>query len=158
MAAMQGASRIQVVDISETQIAFCKHIWTNWTGQDYGTFAWNFIQNNKIKHFELDLANLNQIDRAGYYIQHNFISHVNQAFETIQNNHNIIDPCEQWKRAKTHCDVQFVQDNIIEYAITNDVYEHIWHTNVTDYKWSRLKTSPAHIEQFKKICNEKRNN
>lgn len=158
VAAMLGATDIHVVDISATQIAFCKHVWHNWNGQDYGTFAWDFIQNNQIGHYELDRADLSAADRMSYDIQENFISHVDQSAVEIFNNHGITDPVGQWNIVKSQCSVQFSQDNIIEHAIANNTYQYIWDTNVTDYKWSRLKTSVSDIEKFKRICNEKRNN
>jgi hypothetical protein len=158
VAAMLGTTDIHVVDISATQIAFCKHIWQNWNGRDYGTFAWEFIQNNQIGHYELDRANLSTADRSMYNMRDNFISHVDQSAVEIFNNHGITDPVDQWSLAKTQCSVQFSQDNIIEYAIASNTYQYIWDTNVTDYKWSRLKTSVSDIEKFRRICNEKRNN
>lgn len=157
IAAMRGATTIHIVDISATQIAFCQHIWNNWDGNDYGTFAWDFIQNNQITHFELDSANISDSDRAVLKIKANFISHVNQYSAEILNSHGITDVTHQWNLVKTQCSVQFTQGNIIEYAIANNTYQHIWDTNVTDYKWSRLKTSAADIEKFKQLCDEKRN-
>jgi hypothetical protein len=153
VAAMLGVTNIHVVDISDTQIKFCKHVWQNWSGKNYGSFAWDFIQHNQIIHFKLDF--LNDVDQSWY--KTNFVSHVNQSVATILTNHNITDSTGQWNRARKNCSIQFTQSNIIEYALKNDTYQYIWETNVANYKWSLLKTSAEDIEKFQKICYEKRN-
>ena len=141
-----STKEIQIVDVSCIQIKFCQALWANWNGNDYGTFVWNFIEQNKLVHYEIDNPNLTEIDRLKLKGRTKFIEYVNATFKNKVNR----DFMDHWMLAKQTKTVGFCNDNLIKWVINNDVskYDHIWCSNILEYKWTLLHTTVDEYQQF----------
>jgi len=137
---------IQIVDISRIQIKFCQALWNTWTGVDYGNFVWNFIEENKLVHYELDNPNLTPLERLKLKGKTKFIEYVNDRFNTIVNKNFTA----QWTMAKQTKQVNFFNDNLISWVLANDIdkYDNIWCSNILEYKWTLLHTTVSQFESF----------
>jgi hypothetical protein len=145
-----NVQEIQIVDISRVQINFCNELWNNWDGCDYGTFAYNFIKRNNLKHFEIDQMNLSKLDRVKFMKPINFISYVNQKFDQLLAKHKITNFTECWKHAKHSKILNTSCDNLVHWLLAHpDMGFDVWKSNILDYKWTKLKTSKEDCDKFK---------
>ena len=141
-----STTKIQIVDISKTQIEFCKKLWSTWNGLDYGTFVWNFIEQNQLIHYELDNPKLTQLERLQLKSKTRFINYVNSKFnELVTENF-----AQRWQVAQQDKQVGFCNNDLILWVLENDItdYDHIWCSNILDYKWTLLHTTPEQYKQF----------
>ena len=138
--------QMQLVDISCIQIKFAQELWTHWDGNNYGEFVWNFINVNTLAHYELDNPKLTPLERLKLKSRTKFIEYVDTKF----NNAVDVDFKYHWALATQTKTVEFCNDNLINWVINNDVdqYDHIWCSNILNYKWTLLHTT---IEQYKKF-------
>lgn len=146
-------SEIQIVDISQTQIKFCKKLWQQWDGTNYGLFVWDFIEENKLKHYEVDNPALTQLDRLKLRSKSKFIEYVDSTFAaSVPGNFSAA-----WKQARQTKKVDFCKDNFISWVINNDIseFDDIWSSNILDYKWTLMHTTVEQYAQFKQKLNEK---
>lgn len=137
---------IQIVDISRVQVDFCQQLWTCWDGVDYGKFVWNYITQNKLKHYEVDNPQLTPLERLQLKKQSMFIEYVNNRF-TKQVGDNFASCWQQAQKTKT---VNFCNDNLIDWVLNNDVsnYDNIWCSNILNYKWTLLHTTVDKYDSF----------
>jgi hypothetical protein len=137
---------LQIVDISQTQVKFCQCLWDYWDGTDYGTFVWEFIQNNKLIHFELDNPKITPLERLQLKGKTKFINYVNSTFANL----TPADFTIQWQDAQHNKQVGFCNNNLIHWVLENDTtkYDHIWCSNILDYKWTLLHTTAEQYKQF----------
>jgi hypothetical protein len=142
-----SVKQIQIVDISRTQIEFCHKLWTTWDGNDYGNFAWQFIEQNQLTHYELDRANLSPIERLQLKARSKFVKHVNDYFSDIMPDNFV----ELWTRAQQTKTVNITNNNLVTWALNNDTqqFDSIWCSNILDYKWTLLHTTADQCNQFK---------
>jgi len=148
-------NKIQIVDISRIQIKFCQVLWDTWTGVDYGNFVWNFIKENKLVHYELDNPDLTPLERLKLKGKTKFIEYVNDRFNTIVDKNFEV----QWAIAKQTKQVNFFNDNLINWVLVNDTdkYDNIWCSNILEYKWTLLHTTVEQYNTFQeKICKSKK--
>jgi hypothetical protein len=139
-------ARMQIVDISKVQIKFCKKLWTTWDGMDYGTFVWNFIDKNQLVHYELDNPKLTRLERLQLKSKTRFINYVNSKFNTlVPENFSL-----QWQLARQTKQINFANTSLITWVLENDTtnYDHIWCSNILDYKWTLLHTTTDQYELF----------
>jgi hypothetical protein len=89
---------------------------------------------------------LTPLERLKLKSQTKFIEYVDTTF----NNAVGVDFEYHWSLAKQTKTVEFCNDNLINWVINNDVnqYDHIWCSNILNYKWTLLHTT---IEQYKKF-------
>jgi hypothetical protein len=141
-----ATEHMQLVDISWIQIKFAQTLWTTWNGDNYGEFVWNFITANNLSHYELDNPALTPVERLKLKGPTRFIDYVNATFDLA------VGPefKDQWARAQQTKTVEFCNDNLINWVINNDVsgYNHIWCSNILDYKWTLLHTTVDQYNQF----------
>lgn len=137
---------LQVVDISCTQVKFCQALWTTWNGQDYGTFVWNFIQHNQLVHYEVDNPELTALERLQLKGKTKFIQYVNQTFVALTPENFT----QRWLLAQQTKQVNFYNGSLIPWVLDNDItkYDHVWCSNILDYKWTLLHTTPEQYKQF----------
>jgi len=148
-------NEIQIVDISDVQIEFCKRLWEHWDGTNYGNFVWEFIDSNKLNHYELDNPELTQLERLKLKGKSKFIEYVNSKFHSaVEQNFET-----QWCHAKQNKRVNFCKDNFITWVVNNDIgkFDDIWQSNILDYKWTLLHTTVAEYKQFEQKINENQN-
>jgi hypothetical protein len=143
----ESVKQIQIVDISRTQIDFCHKLWTTWDGNDYGNFAWQFIDQNQLTHYELDCANLSPIERLQLKARSKFIKHVNDYFVDIMPDNFV----ELWTHAQQNKTVNITNNNLVTWVLNNDIqqFDSIWCSNILDYKWTLLHTTVDECNQFK---------
>lgn len=135
---------IQIVDISQTQVRFCRALWETWDGIDYGNFVWDFIAQNKLVHYELDNPDLTSLERLKLKSKKMFVEYVNTRFNSTVG----IDFDDTWRQAKQNKTVDFCNDNLITWVLHNNIdkYNTIWCSNILNYKWTLLHTT---VEQYK---------
>jgi hypothetical protein len=141
-----ATQEIQIVDISQTQIQFCRDLWNTWDGTDYGTFAWDFVTQHKLQHYELDNPLLTPLERLQLRNRTRFIAYVNQRFDQL------VPPDfqQQWQSAQQTKRLDFCNANLIQWVLDNDTdkYDDIWCSNILNYKWTLLHTT---VEQYTKF-------
>lgn len=143
---------IQIVDISQTQLNFCNELWTQWNGQDYGSFVWNFIKKYQLKHYELDQANLSDIERLKLKNSDNFKLYVNQKFDELLSKHHVVNFSQQWTTVKQHKILKLTRANLVHWMLDNpDQYNNLWSSNILNYKWTKLNTTWNDYEKFQKL-------
>jgi hypothetical protein len=150
-----ATTKIQIVDISKVQIKFCQALWDTWTGTDYGNFVWNFIEQNNLVHYEFDNPNLTPLERLQLKSKTKFIEYVNNRVNVVVDKNFE----SQWSIAKQKKQVDFCNDNLINWVLANDIdeYDNIWCSNILDYKWTLLHTTVEQYEKFQeKICKSKK--
>jgi hypothetical protein len=143
----ESVKQIQIVDISRTQIDFCHQLWTTWDGNNYGNFAWQFIEQKQLTHYELDRADLSPIERLQLKAQSKFIKHVNDYFVDIMPDNFV----ELWTHAQQNKTVNMTNNNLVTWVLNNDTqqFDSIWCSNILDYKWTLLHTTVDECNQFK---------
>ena len=142
-----ATQEIQIVDISQVQIKFCQALWNSWNGVDYGTFVWDFIDQNKLVHYELDNPDLTPLERLKLKNKKTFIEYVNKLFcITVGTNFE-----SAWLLAKQNKTVNFCTDNLITWVLNNNIdkYGDIWCSNILYYKWTLLHTTVEEYNRFR---------
>jgi hypothetical protein len=147
-----ATQHLQIVDISRVQLDFCQQLWTTWNGSDYGNFVWNFITQNKLKHYEVDNPNITPLERLQLKKQSIFVEYVNSRF-TKQVEKNFVNCWQQAQKTKV---VEFCNDNLVEWVLKNNVsaYDNIWCSNILNYKWTLLHTTVEQYNNFQSKINE----
>lgn len=113
-------SKIKILDISNSQVSFCKHILDHWDGHDYAGFAKQFIDDNNIKH---------------YQPQEQFVDDLPQDFHV------------HWQARTSSVSVH--QGDIIHHMLSEDTnYDYVWCSNITNYKWGYLHHTKQEFKQF----------
>lgn len=93
---------VNIFDISKIQVKFIKELIKDWNGVNYGKFVYNFIINNKVKHFHVNLNETQNSNKDLILDADNFIEKINNNFEMLKNKY---DPKWKWKQA-THINVK----------------------------------------------------
>jgi len=127
---------IDIVDISHTQVNFCKHLQENWNGCNYGQFVWDYIKTNNLIHYELDRANITPLERLYFKKQQFFVEYVNTAFEKLVEQAGIGNFVSAWANSK--CQIRITSGNLVEYNIPEGA--RIWMSNILDYKYTLITT------------------
>jgi hypothetical protein len=150
-----ATQEIQIVDVSRVQVKFCQELWRNWNGVDYGNFVWDFISRNKLVHYELDNPNLTPLERLKLKSKKTFVEYVNHRFQGRIGE----DFADAWTQAKQNKTVDFCNDNLITWVLSNDVdkYDDIWCSNILNYKWTLLHTTVDEYKNFQAKLNETKN-
>jgi len=144
-----ATQEIQIVDISQTQVKFCRALWNTWDGIDYGNFVWNFIAQNNLVHYELDNFNLSPLERLKLKNKTKFVEYVNNKFSSAVNDNFF----NAWTHAKQTKTVNFCNDNLVTWVLSHNVdkYDDIWCSNILNYKWTLLHTT---VEEYKNFQNK----
>lgn len=151
-------NELQIVDISQTQIELCQHLWENWDGKDYGKIVWEFIKNKRLQHFELDDPYMSQLDRLKYRNSHRFIDYVDAKFHDVIEQYKIIDFERSWNYARKNKILKATKGNLVEWMLDHhEDFNGLWLSNILDYKWTGLNTTWESQQKFRDLCNEKRN-
>jgi len=137
---------IDIVDISRTQIDFCKHAQDGWDGNNYGQFVWDFIAKHKLVHYELDRTNLSRVERLLFKKQTVFVEYVNKVFTETVKQAGINDFANAWTNSK--CNVNITLGNLVEYVIPDSA--HLWMSNILDYKYTLLTTNYNTLLNYEK--------
>lgn len=127
---------IDIVDISRTQLDWCKHLQDNWNGNNYGQFVWDYIKHNNLVHYELDQTNLDRTQRLHFKKQIFFVEYVNTVFDRLVKQAGIEDFQHAWTNST--CCVNITQGNLVEYNIPAGA--RVWMSNILDYKYTLITT------------------
>jgi hypothetical protein len=145
-------THVHVVDISQTQIAFCNALWKQWDGHDYGFFSWNFIKNNQLNHYEIDQDNLSDLERLMLKTPSRFIKYVNDKFEQMLVKYDIKNFQDKWKFATQQKELTVTNDNLVHWVLAHPWEKsNLWASNILDYKWTKLNTSAADCKKFENL-------
>jgi len=145
---------LQIVDISQTQVKFCQALRNTWDGTDYGSFAWHFIQRHGLTHFEIEQANLSDLDRLRLRSKDRFIKHVNYQFYSTLQDLGINDFQQRWKRSCQTKSIDIQQGNLIDWVLENKIrsFDYVWKSNIDRYKWTMLHNTSSEIQRFLEIA------
>ena len=151
----EGTHHIQIVDISQTQINFCQQLWNHWDGSCYGNFVWDFIEQNQLAHYELDNPSLSALERLQLKGRGRLIDYINNKFTKLTGD-NFQD---RWLQAQSKKTVAFHKGNLITWVLENDIhdFDHVWCSNILNYKWSLLHTTVEEYDNFTAKINERKN-
>lgn len=150
-------TNLQIVDISNTQIDFCQQLWNTWNGVNYGEFAWNYIQRNQLTHFEIDLADITDSQRNEFKNYKQFVTHINQQFQSTLDQHNVINFTELWNQSRDKT-VNCINANLINWVLDHKQEltstDAIWCSNITEYRWTLLHNTDQELAEFHSILND----
>jgi hypothetical protein len=149
---------IRVVDISRVQIQFASHTWQNWHGRDWGDWTWQFINDNAVRHFQLDRTDFSALEMLHFKKQRTFVDYVNQKFYSVLQAHGYtLKSFEQaWQIARTK-QAEFINQNIVHWTLHNKddlIGCKLWPSNVVDYKWTMLNTMVSETKLFQDLVDE----
>lgn len=148
----QQTTTVHIVDISQTQVKFCQELWDTWDGNNYGEFCYNFIKNNHLKHYELDQANLTDIERLKLKSPTRLIEYINTYFAKSLAEHNIDNFSSVWQQAQRCKKLIVTKTNLVQWILERpDLASSAWISNILDYKWTKLNTSVEECNRFKKL-------
>ena len=131
-----ATTEIQIVDISNIQIKFCQELWNAWSGIDYGNFVWNFIEENKLVHYELDNPNLTTLERLHLKGKTKFIKYVDDRFNNIVNKNFQA----QWSIAK-----QTKQVKLLKLRVITNIRHMQEHQHIKELSWKPSNIAYATI-------------
>ena len=153
----QDTPRVHLIDISRSQLDLARHLWQHWDGDDYGGFVWDFIKQNNLAHYELDQANLDPLERLRLKNPSRFISYVNDKFNQCCSEFGIENFPQQWQAAQQCHWVEFTQGSMIAWVLEHGVgdVDHVWSSNIDQYRWTLLHHSSEEIKKFKELVYEK---
>ena len=158
-AVQHSLTTLCIVDISTVQIDFCQQLWNTWSGENYGEFAWDYIQRNRLSHFEIDLADINNEERVKFKNRDHFITHVNHQFQTVLDQHNIFNFAELWVQAHTKS-IEFINGNLVNWILDHKQHltsnDAVWCSNITDYRWTLLHNTETELEEFHNVLTDSR--
>lgn len=112
------SSNIQILDISHSQVNFCKYLLENWDGNDYKKVAHEFILKNNIKHYADD-----------------FPVNLPEDFPV------------RWQSRTSTVSVQ-QGDIIEHVLAGNTDYDYIWQSNILNYKWGLITHNEEKLKKF----------
>jgi hypothetical protein len=141
-----ATTHLQIVDISRVQVLFNQELWYHWNGTDYGTFVWDFIIQHQVVHYQFDATDLTPLEKLKLKNKNRFVQYVNDIFVQL------VPPdfAAQWQQARQTKSIEFCVDNLITWVLDNDInsYDHIWKSNILNYKWTLLHTTAEQYKQF----------
>lgn len=148
-----NTQHIDIVDISDVQIKFCHDIWNHWDGSDYGSFVMDFINRNNIKHYELDKGDIAPIERLKLKNKSLLKQYVDDKFRYLVDQIGVGDDFQSlWQQSKSTKSISIQKGNLVDWVLENHDLEnedHIWTSNILDYKWTLLHTSYEKSQQFR---------
>jgi len=127
---------IDIIDISHTQVEFCKRLQLDWDGNNYGQFVWDYIKQNNLIHYEMDRANLTPLERLYFKKQQYFVEYTNLFFKQLVQQSGITDFVSAWRNSK--CQINISQGNLVEHTVP--IGSRVWMSNVLNYKYTLITT------------------
>lgn len=131
---------VEIYDISKTQIKFVQNLLDKWDGKDYGNFVYNFIIENKIMHFHVNLNEKQNSDRASIGNKENFVQSINDNFQMLKDKYKV-----HWTWKPKNIKARF--GNILE-QVKKQYLGKFLLTNVCDFKYYFAKFYPSDISKF----------
>lgn len=143
---------ICIVDISQQQVKFCTALWQQWNGVNYGEFVWNYIQEHRLEHYELDIADLDPASRLRLCKRDNFVTYVNKQFEKLLPNF-----AEDWSQAQRYKQVLTHTGSLVDWVLANGLHnvDAVWQSNILDYKWTLMHHTEKQIAEYEKAIESK---
>jgi hypothetical protein len=138
---------IDLVDISQVQLKFARDLLEKWDGHNYGSFVFEFIKQNKIKHYNLERPNITKLERVKLLKPSTFIDTVNNVFGEQCRMHGIDDFAVRWNLHKTKT-VNFINSDIINFLKTHTGDFDIWMSNIVDYKYTLLHHTMEELSEY----------
>ncbi len=90
---------VNIFDISKTQINFIKCLLSDWNGENYGQFVYDFIIKNKVRYFHINLNEQQQSNVSLIKNKKVFIEQINNNFKMLVEKY---DPDWQWNTENIH--------------------------------------------------------
>ena len=76
--------QVNVYDISKVQVKFIKSLLADWDGNDYGQSVYNFIKDNNLMHFHVNLNEKVDPNKILFIHKEKFITAINNNFEMLK--------------------------------------------------------------------------
>jgi len=131
--------QVYVYDISKMQVKFIKSLLADWDGNDYGQRVYNFIKDNNLMHFHVNLNEKVHQNKILFIHKEKFITAINNNFEMLKQkyapdwswnpnnvhvyNANLIDVLPNVYLGKTNLSNIFNFKYYFAKLYTNDVYK-----------------------------------
>jgi len=92
---------VNIFDISKIQVKFINSLLQKWDGKNYGLFVYDFIKNNKVIHFHVNLNEKQNANKELILDKDQFITKLNANFEMLKDTY---DPKWKWnpQNVKVH--------------------------------------------------------
>lgn len=161
---LQTADDITICDISKVQINFINLCLINWDGRNFGQFVFDFIVKNKVKHFHINLKELQNSNRDLIKNKKQVISKINENFNFLIKKYRNISFEEIWKTVKNK-KITINNKNILE-CVKDFKLNEINLSNILNFKYNFVVNnidrwqdliSPA-TKIFIKSCKKPKNN
>jgi hypothetical protein len=149
-----GADCIDLVDISHRQIQLAQELIKNWDGNDYGSFVYDFIIKNKLRHLQFDINFDSQQKIQLISSKDKFCKYVNEKFQ--QQLALLSIEADQfvyiWQQVKIK-KISFYKKNMIDYLLETNLDSDcaLWLSNIFEYKYTWIKSTHDEIS----ACKEK---
>lgn len=147
-----GVEEIKILDISETQVKFCRDLWNKWDGRDYGEFVCQFIKDNGVDHYQLDKTDFDPIEQIKFKSPARLKTYVNNRFNEVMGSDEEFS--KLWNLARESRKFNADVGNLIDWVIQNNglgEYDTIWASNILDYKWSMIHSDPTKCQRFMEL-------
>jgi len=127
--------KLDIVDISTTQINFVETLLKEWNGIDYGEFVIDFMEKNSVTHYNLD-KDITKLERIKFKNRKLLKDYINNKCPNID-----------WHLVKTK-KITLHNENIVSFILHQQDNSDVWMSNILDYKFTFLTTTHNEIEQF----------
>tara|TARA_X000001382_G_scaffold100583_3_gene75197 strand:- start:1060 stop:2322 length:1263 start_codon:yes stop_codon:yes gene_type:complete len=119
--------KVNVYDISKVQVKFIKSLLADWDGKNYGEKVYNFIKDNNIIHFHVNLNEKVDPNKKLFEDKQNFINAISENFEMLKGKYA---PDWEWKPK----DIFVFNDSLIN-VLPNIYLGKINLSNIFDFKY-----------------------
>ena len=131
---------VNIYDISKVQIQFIESLLKNWNGENYGKFVYDFLQQNKIRHFHVNLNEKQESNKILVNNKENFIEKINENFALLKERYC---PDWQWKQANYTVKNKSIIDEMPHAYLGKFVF-----TNIFDFKYYFAKLYPQNAYDY----------
>lgn len=146
---------LKILDISKTQVQYCRALWERWDGSDLGGFASEFVKHNQLTHIEFDNTEMSAEERMRLRSPRHMREYVNTAFDKVCRDFGIWEFETLWQRRHS-VEFEAQQGDLVEYVnrkTLGDV-DSVWVSNILDYKWTLLKNEHSVVSEFYKTLDD----
>lgn len=148
--------QIDIVDISDCQIEFCKELWNRWSGVSYADFVIDFLTKHRPRHFEIDQANLSPMERLKFKNPVHLHQYIDRRFREILQSVGLDQSqfTQLWTQATKTKTVNIQKGNLVDWVIDKKIsagHQAVWISNILDYKWTLLHTTEQRSKKFQEL-------
>lgn len=158
MLAAMSNKQIDIVDISSVQLKLAEALIQEWNGVDYGSFVYDFVRNQRLRHLQFDQANFTHKDKLELLSKKDqFVWYVNLRFESqmFRSGFAANEIHRHWTRINKDL-IKLHKANIVDWITTDNIDDNtsLWISNILEYKYTWLKSDSDQVERFDSILKQ----